>query len=436
MRRSLVRSLDAVRLPAPALTDRLARALVHRRLDTLREGRIVVEDFGGTRAFGAASDHAPAAIEVCDPRFYRRVAMGGSLGFAESYLRGEWRTPDLTAVLRVFARDIARHGGGGWTPAALQRPLARLAHALRRNTRRGSRRNIREHYDLGNDFYALFLDETMTYSCAMFAAPDEPLADASRRKLDAACRKLGLRPGHRVLEIGSGWGSLASHAARHYGCHVTTTTISEAQHAHVTERVRAEGLGDRITVLAADYRDLTGEYDRLVSIEMIEAVGHDHLPAYFRACAARLRPDGAMLLQAITIPDRDEAAYLGGVDYIQRYVFPGSALPSLGAIIRVSATHTDLRIHAVESIGPHYAETLRRWRAAFESRQREVRALGFDERFLRLWTYYLCYCEAGFEERYVDDLQIVLARPGWRGAGVPGLADAAAAAGVSVGSAR
>ncbi len=398
---------------AAAMPDRLLRGMVHRRLDGLREGRLVIRDFGGSRAFGADSELAPATLEVCDPAFYRRVVTGGSLGFAESYLRGEWRTPDLTAVLRVFARNVARHGGGRWTHAALERPLARLAHALRRNTRRGSRRNIRDHYDLGNDFYALFLDETMTYSCAVFATPDEPLAAASRRKLDLACRKLGLRPGHRLLEIGSGWGSLAFHAARHYGCHVTTTTISESQHAHVSARVRAEGLGDRVDVLPADYRDLRGSFDRLVSIEMIEAVGHEHLPDYFRACAARLRPDGAMLLQAITIPDRDYPAYLGSVDYIQRYVFPGSGLPSLGAITRAVGDHTDLRVHALESLGRHYGETLRRWRAAFTSRLAEVRALGFDERFIRLWNYYLCYCEAGFEEGYVDDLQVVLARPGW-----------------------
>jgi len=399
---------------APALTDRLFRALVQRRLDALRDGRLELRDSGGSRTFGSVSDLPPATLEVCDPAFYRRVATGGSLGFAESYLRGEWRTPDLTALLRVFARNVARHDGGRWTHAALLRPLARWAHAMRRNTRRGSRRNIRDHYDLGNDFYSLFLDETLTYSCAVFEAPDEPLADASSRKLDMACRKLGLRPGQRVLEIGSGWGSFALHATKRYGCHVTTTTISEAQYGHVRARVRAEGLEDRIEVLSADYRDLQGTYDRLVSIEMIEAVGHEHLPAYFEACAARLRPDGAMLLQAITIPDRDHAAYLGSVDYIQRYVFPGSGLPSLGAITRAVADRTDFRMHGLESIGRHYAETLRRWRAAFGSRLADVRALGFDERFIRLWTYYLCYCEAGFEEGYVDDLQVVLARPDWR----------------------
>jgi cyclopropane-fatty-acyl-phospholipid synthase len=400
----------------------LARAAVHRRLAAMRGGQLVVEDFAGTRHLGAASDLPPASFRVHDPRFYRRVALAGSLGFAESYLRGEWTTDDLTHLLRVFARELARHQGGRWTHAALARPLARLAHALRANSRRGSRRNIRAHYDLGNAFYALFLDETMTYSCAIFPEPGSSLRDASAHKLDLVCRKLGLGPNHRVLEIGTGWGSFAIHAARTYGCRVTTTTISEAQRRMALERIRAAGLSDRVEVLGADYRDLSGTFDRLVSIEMIEAVGHANLPAYFRACADRLRPDGAMLLQAITMPDRDYEEYLAAADFIQRYVFPGSSLPSLGSIASAVAG-TDLRVDHVESIGRHYGETLRRWRAAFAARLPEVRALGFDERFVRLWTYYLCYCEAGFEENYVDDLQIVLAKPAWKAPASRGPAD-------------
>jgi len=403
----------ALRRPgAPGAAAGLARALVHRRLAAIHHGQLSVEDHRGTRRFGVGSDLPPASLRVLDPRFYGRVALSGSLGFAESYLRGEWTTDDLTRLLRVFARNVTRQGGGRWAHAALARPLARLAHALRANSRRGSRRNIHAHYDLGNAFYALFLDETMTYSCAVFPEPAGTLHEASVRKLDLVCRKLGLGPNHRVLEIGTGWGSFAIHTARTYGCRVTTTTISPAQRGMALERVRAAGLSDRIEVLGTDYRDLSGTFDRLVSIEMIEAVGHANLPAYFRACADRLRPDGAMLLQAITMPDRDYQDYLASVDYIQRYVFPGSSLPSLGAITRAIA-RTGLRVDHVESIGRHYGETLRRWRRAFTARLAEVRALGFDERFVRLWTYYLCYCEAGFEERYVDDLQIVLARPGW-----------------------
>ncbi len=407
----------------PGLFAMLARAAVRGRLAAIRGGQLVVEDFAGTRHLGAASDLPPASLRVHDPRFYRRVALAGSLGLAESYLRGEWTTDDLTNLLRVFARDLARHDGGRWAHAALARPLARLGHALRANSRRGSRRNIHAHYDLGNAFYALFLDETMTYSCAIFPDPATTLHEASVHKLDLVCRKLGLRPNHRVLEIGTGWGSFAIHAARHYGCRVTTTTISAAQRQLAIERVRAADLSDRIEVLGVDYRDLEGAFDRLVSIEMIEAVGHSNLRGYFRGCADRLRPDGAMLLQAITMPDRDYQEYLGSADFIQRYIFPGSSLPSLGSITSAVA-HSDLRIDHVESIGRHYGETLRRWRAVFTSRLPEVRALGFDERFVRLWTYYLCYCEAGFEENYVDDLQIVLAKPAWKAPStLPGLAD-------------
>jgi cyclopropane-fatty-acyl-phospholipid synthase len=407
----------------PGLVAPLARAAVLRRLARMPGGQLRVEDFAGTRLLGVASDLPPASLRVLDPGFYGRVAVAGSLGFAESYLRGEWTTDDLTGLLRVFARSVARHHGGQWTHAALVRPFARLAHALRANSRRGSRRNIEAHYDIGNAFYALFLDETMTYSCAIFPEPATTLREASVHKLDRVCRKLGLGPEHRVLEIGTGWGSFAIHAASRYGCRVTTTTISTAQRQLASERVRAAGLSDRVEVIGSDYRDLTGTFDRLVSIEMIEAVGHRNLPAYFRACAQRLGPDGAMLLQAITIPDRDHQDYLASVDFIQRYVFPGSSLPSLGAITSAAAP-TDLRVDHVESIGRHYGETLRRWRAAFTVRLPEVRALGFDERFVRLWTYYLCYCEAGFEERYVDDLQVILAKPRWKApSAFPGSAD-------------
>ncbi|NOT32685.1 MAG: class I SAM-dependent methyltransferase [Candidatus Eisenbacteria bacterium] len=414
---STIQSLPAVlrRPRSSGMIARLARALVHQRLAGIRDGQLAVEDSGGVRRFGEASDLPCASLRVLDPGFYARVALSGSLGFAESFLRGEWTTDDLTNLLSVFARNLSRHGGGRWASAAFARPLARLGHALSANSRRGSRKNIHAHYDLGNAFYALFLDDTMTYSCAVFPERASSLREASVRKLDLVCRKLGLAPGQRVLEIGTGWGSFAIHAAKHYGCHVTTTTISDAQHQLALERIRAEGLTDRIEVLTTDYRDLEGSFDRLVSIEMIEAVGHENLPAYFRACADRLRSDGAMLLQAITMPDRDYDDYLTSADYIQCYVFPGSSLPSLGAITSAVA-RTDLRIDHLESIGRHYGETLRRWRASFTARLPEIKALGFDDRFVRLWTYYLCYCEAGFEEGYVDDLQLVLAKPAWRGA--------------------
>ena len=337
-------------------------------------------------------------------------------------------------MLGFFARHVAREGGGRWSSSRAANALARWAHRARANTRRGSRRNIREHYDLGNDFYALFLDDTLTYSCGVFEHPGATMREASIAKLDRICRKLELAGGQRVLEIGTGWGGFALHAAGRYGCHVTTTTISEAQRTEAGRRFAAAGLADRIHLLGVDYRDLGGAYDRVVSIEMIEAVGGANLPAFFAKCAALLKEDGAMAVQAITMPDRDWASYLRAPDFIQRYVFPGSCVPSLGAML-AAAGRTDLRVVDVESLGPHYAETLRRWRARFLSRLDEVRAQGRSERFLRLWDYYLSYCEAGFEERYVDDLQLVWGRPAWRGAveRTPGRLEAAAPARASFG---
>ena len=391
----------------------LSRALLLKSLEGIRDGHLELHlPGGGMRSFGDPGSDLHAVARICDESAFRRFAFGGDIAFGETYAEGLWTSPDLPAVTRLAARNMAAFDAGGRLTATLDRWLERGRHLLRRNSVEGSRENIRFHYDLGTDFYSLFLDPTLTYSCALFDRPGSTLADAQVAKFDRIARKLELSPGDRLLEIGSGWGSFAIHAATQYGCRVTTTTISEAQRQMALERVRAAGLSDRIEVLGTDYRDLSGTFDRLVSIEMIEAVGHANLPAYFQACADRLRPDGAMLLQAITMPDRDYQDYLESVDYIQRYVFPGSSLPSLGAITRAVA-RTDLRVDHVESISHHYGETLRRWRRAFTTRLAEVRALGFDERFVRLWTYYLCYCEAGFEERYVDNLQIVLARPGW-----------------------
>lgn len=397
--------------------DRFLRGRVLARLAGLRHGTLDIADADGVHRVGAAplpGTDVPR-LDVEDGAFWTAAALGGNLGFAESYLRGEWRADDLPAVLRFFARHVARDGGDGWSSSRLAGILARLVHATRANTRSGSRRNIREHYDLGNDFYALFLDDTMTYSCAYFERPDATLREASLAKLELVCRKAGLAPGMHVLEIGTGWGSFALHAARHHGCRVTTTTISEAQRAEATRRVRAAGLADRIRILGADYRDLTGRYDRLVSLEMVEAVGAERLGTYFRKCADLLAPDGAMVLQAITLPDRDWDAYRRSPDFIQRHVFPGSCVPSPGALTRAIAARTDLRLVDVQSLGPHYAETLRRWRAAFLARRDEARAQGRTERFLRLWDFYLAYCEAGFAEGYVDDLQLLLAKPAWAG---------------------
>jgi cyclopropane-fatty-acyl-phospholipid synthase len=396
----------------------MIRRLVQRRLEGLHGGRVTLREGGSTMTWGEAGD-LRARLTVRRPRFYRRVALGGSLGAAESFLDGDWEADDLTALLRILARNLDRTDRLDRGPARAARLLARGVHALRRNTRRGSRRNIADHYDLGNDFFALFLDETMTYSCGVFETPSSTLKEASVAKLDRVCRKLGIGPEDHVLEIGTGWGSFAIHAAGRYGCRVTTTTISKEQHELAAQRVREAGLADRITLLLSDYRDLEGKYGKLVSIEMIEAVGHRYFDTFFRRCSELLEDDGRMLLQAIVMPDHRYARYLRTVDFVQRHVFPGSCLPSVGAIAASLRRATDLRLTHREEIGPHYATTLRHWRERFSDRIEEVRRMGYPERFVRLWHYYLAYCEAGFAERYIGDVQVLLAKPGCRTEPIP-----------------
>ncbi len=295
--------------------------------------------------------------------------------------------------------------------ARFARSLSAWMHFFRRNTVRGSRRNIAAHYDLGEDFYSLFLDETMTYSAGVFLHPHSTLADASREKYDRICRKLQLTPENHILEIGTGWGGFALHAARNYGCKVTTTTISRRQHLHATERVRQVGLQGRINVLNEDYRNLSGSYDHIVSVEMIESVGHKYLDLFFERCSRLLRPEGMMLFQAITIPDHRFVQYVRTVDFIQKYIFPGGCLPSISALSNSIGRATDFRFVQMEDFGSHYAETLARWRQRFWQNIDQVRSLGFDERFIRMWHYYLCYCEAGFLENQIGVAQILLAKP-------------------------
>ncbi|MDX1609780.1 MAG: cyclopropane-fatty-acyl-phospholipid synthase family protein [Halofilum sp. (in: g-proteobacteria)] len=401
--------------PLGAIDRWARRALARHRLSELRGGRLVVDDAEGSRVFGDTGADLRARIIVHDPRFYRRSVLGGSLGAAAAYLDGDWDCDDLAALFRIVLRSeraMARLEGG---PARLVSGLARIGHALRRNTRGGSRRNIRDHYDLGNDLFALFLDPSMTYSAGAFDTPGMTLEAAQFAKLDRICQKLDLRPEHHVLEIGTGWGSFALHAARHYGCRVTTTTISAAQAELARERIAAAGLEDRITLLTEDYRNLEGQYDRLVSIEMIEAVGHHYLETFFRVCGERLHDDGRMLLQVIVAGDDWYDDYRGTVDFIQRYVFPGALCPSIGALsAALGRARSGLRMADAEDLTEDYAETLRHWRRRFHARADEVRALGYPQRFLRLWDYYLQYCEAGFAERHTGDLQIVLDKPGCR----------------------
>jgi cyclopropane-fatty-acyl-phospholipid synthase len=400
----------------PGLMDGWAKTLLHQRLAGLTAGEIILVD-GGTQRFGQARADFPVAvrIEVERQEFYGDTVFGGSLGAAEAYLAGAWHCSDLVGLVRILVRNRAVLDGldGGLALAAA--PLRRLAHAVNRNTRGGSRRNIAAHYDLGNAFFKLFLDDTLMYSCALFERPGMSLAEASVAKLDRVCRKLGLKPGDHVLEIGTGWGGFALHAARHYGCQVTTTTISENQYRLAAERIAAAGLGDRVRLLKQDYRDLTGHYDKLVSIEMIEAVGYAYYETFFRQCAQLLKPDGLMLLQAITINDREYLRARDEVDFIKRYVFPGSCIPSVTALLDAATKASDLQLIGLDDIGPHYATTLRHWREAFLANLDAVRAQGYTESFIRLWEFYLAYCEGGFEERALGDVHMLMAKPRYRG---------------------
>lgn len=402
--------------PAYSFVDRLARRLVMSRLQHLRFGEITITESGKCDTFGSLSREFPvsARLTVDDPRFFSAIAFGGAIGAAESYINAHWSSGDLSGLLRILIRnrDVLDKVDSG--VARLGKPLQKLLHALNRNTRKGSRSNIAAHYDLGNDFYALWLDPTMMYSCAYFDWPDTPLEEAAVEKLDRICRKLDLSADDSVMEIGTGWGGFAIHAATHYGCHVTTTTISQQQYDYAKQAILDAGLEDRITLLFKDYRDLEGHFDKLVSIEMIEAVGHEYQDTFFKKCCALLKPDGQMLLQAITIADQRYDDYKKSVDFIKRYIFPGGCLTSVTDMSRSLTRHTDMRSIHLEDIGPHYATTLRHWHDRFFACIDAVRELGYSEEFIRMWQFYLCYCESAFIERAIGDVQILIMRPGAR----------------------
>lgn len=396
--------------------DRMARRAILSLLNKLIHGRITIIENSQRYFFGEQSDKPSlqAVITVYHRQFYTRILFGGSIGAAEAYMDGLWSADDLTMVMRILALNQKAFEDMEKGLARLTAPLNKFYHFLRKNTRKASRKNILAHYDLGNDFYSLFLDETMTYSCGIFEQKDSTLREASEAKYDRICRKLMLNPGDRVVEIGTGWGGFAVHAARNYGVKVTTTTISDEQYQFALNRIRAAGLEGRIKLLKKDYRDLVGKFDKLVSIEMIEAVGHHYLNAFFRTCSRLLKDDGMMALQAITIGDQIFDRHKRSVDFIKRYIFPGSCIPSITAISNAIARVTDLRLVHLEDITPHYARTLREWRRRFFSSIDRVRALGYSDTFIRMWEFYLCYCEGGFTERYIGDVQMLLAKPGYR----------------------
>jgi cyclopropane-fatty-acyl-phospholipid synthase len=394
--------------------ERKGRALLFRNLRGLQRSSLtIIDPEVGAHTFGdAQADSARSAvIHVHDTRLYRRALLYGTIGAGEAYRDGWWTTDDLTAVVRAFVhnREVLLGLDGPW--ARPRRWLARLAHLFRKNTRSGSRRNIEAHYDLGNDFFALFLDRSMTYSSGVFDSPTTTLAEAQSAKYERLCRKLGLRPGQSVLEIGCGWGGFAIHAATHHGVHVRAVTISPSQFTLATERVREAGLADRIDVVLRDYRELSGTFDAIVSIEMIEAVGPQFYDAFFAACGRLLRPEGAVAMQAIVMPDQHYRRAVRTVDFIQQHVFPGSTIPSVSALSNAAGRASDLRLDQLEDITPHYVKTLHAWRDRLRAREEDAAHIGYDADFQRLWTFYLDYCAGGFAERAIGVVHLVFGKP-------------------------
>ncbi|MBF0278488.1 MAG: class I SAM-dependent methyltransferase [SAR324 cluster bacterium] len=393
--------------------QRTARNLLFRKVQKLQHGKLMIVDQEGQTSFGKHNKYSDlqATIYVHDPRFYGSTLLGGSIGAAESYIRGEWTCTDLTQVVRIIALNDDQSERLESGSASIAMSLYHLSHALRINTKKGSKKNISAHYDLSNEFFQLFLDQKMMYSSAIFENKNDSLEKASLAKLERICRKLDLKASDHLLEIGTGWGGMAIYAAKHYGCRVTTTTISTKQYELAVQRIKEEGLSHRITVLCQDYRTLEGQYDKLVSIEMIEAVGHQYYNDFFKICSERLKPEGIMLLQSITTDDQKYDKTVNEVDFIQKYIFPGGCLPSLTEIMKATKTSTNMRLFHLEDIGNHYAETLRHWRKNFSAKISQVLQLGFSEEFIRTWNYYFCYCEGLFEERRISTAQMVFTKP-------------------------
>lgn len=395
--------------------DRFARDRVRSLLGQMQHANLRIEDDFGIMESRDATDIA-TIVHVHDIRTYRQILLGGSIGAAEAYMDGHWSAPDLAGVCRAFARQKAVLDAMDRGLGRLKSPFLKLLHVARRNTRAGSRRNIAAHYDLSNEFFASFLDPTMTYSSGYFTDEYTSLEQASIEKYDRLCRKLELKPADHLLEIGCGWGGFACYAAKTYGCNVTAVTVSNEQFKYASSRVVCEGLDRRVQIRLLDYRDIVGQYDKIVSIEMVEAVGQEYYPQYFKTCSRLLKPEGLFAIQAITIPEQMYDFARRNVDFIKRYIFPGGGLPSITAISETIRKHTDLKMLHLEDFGAHYAETLRRWHDAFLLTEEQVREMGFDDHFVRMWRYYLAYCEAGFDERLTGVSQIVFAGPKYRSA--------------------
>jgi cyclopropane-fatty-acyl-phospholipid synthase len=416
MPESSVRNIVKLPTLSRVVQPKMARELLLRLFRNITVGTLTLRD--GDEVFTLGNDHRPEAphadVDVHDDRTYWRILTGGTIASGEAYIAGEWSSRNLTEVTRLFSANMETMMAMKDKQSWIMQLGLKLAHFGRRNTEAGSKENIAAHYDLGNDFFELFLDPTMMYSSAAYPSPSATLDEAAVHKLDLICQSLELKPEDELIEIGTGWGGMAMYAAKQYGCKVTTTTISEEQYEYTLQAVKAEGLEDQITVLCQDYRKLEGSFDKLVSIEMIEAVGHEFYESYFRCVSKLLKPTGKAVIQAITIPDQRYDFARQSVDYIKRYIFPGGCLPSLRVISENLAKHTDLQITQLRDITLDYARTLEAWHHSFLGQTEKVKEMGFDDRFIRMWRFYLSYCEGGFRERIIGTFQITLAKPGYR----------------------
>ncbi|AZG35172.1 SAM-dependent methyltransferase [Shewanella psychromarinicola] len=397
-----------------SLSDSLARKILLRALAHLAEGHLTIVDGNQTSEFGNVNSNVHATMQVKHANFYRQVVFGGSIGAGEAYIQGHWSSQDLTKVVQIFAKNLALLDNIERYFSWLSNSVNRIKHVFNRNSEQGSKRNILAHYDLGNDMYKQFLDPEMMYSSALYPNDDSNLNEAQLHKLQTICERLDLSPGQTLLEVGTGWGALAIYAAKHYGVNVTTTTISDAQYEFAVERVKQLGLEDKITLLKQDYRLLTGEYDRIVSIEMIEAVGHEYLGGFFEKLQHLLKSEGRMLIQAITIADQRYDSYRKSVDFIQRYIFPGGCLPSVSEMTRHIAKKTDMVTWSIDDMGRDYARTLKHWHENFDAAYDKIKALNYGDDFIRMWKFYLSYCEGGFLERTTSTVHLVAVRPLYR----------------------
>jgi len=396
------------------LLHRLARALVFKQLKKISIGYISIQEGANKFSFGKKGNLS-AHITVHDPRFYGALAFGGSIGVSEAFMQKFWSVNDLTKLIRIMAINQNAMDQLESLFNVFLKPILKCLHYLNQNSVKGSRINISKHYDLGNDFFSLFLDSTMMYSSAVFKNPQDSLYKGSIHKLEMVCQGLELNAQDHVIEIGSGWGGFAIYAAQNYGCKVTTTTISKQQYLYVKQKIKDLKLTHKITVLLSDYRHLKGQFSKLVSIEMLEAVGYQYYDTYFEVCAHLLKSDGIAFIQTITIADQRYEKAKHSVDFIQRYIFPGSCIPSITALQNSITLSSDLKIYQIQDIGDHYARTLALWREAFFKRLPEVKALGFDDVFIRMWHFYLAYCEGGFKEKAISDIHLKLVKPGYRG---------------------